>query len=122
MGIKTGTDWVFIPSGTQWRNRAEASVKVLKKTLEMTLKSQVKLNFAELETVLMTAANIMNERPLTVRMLDENNFQPITVNQLLLGRTRTNISNLKYAEVGSSLERLEYREEVESVWWNQFAR
>ena len=119
-GAKQGTTWIFIPPGTQWRNRAEAAVKVMKRTMDLTLNSQDKLNFAELETLLMSIANIMNERPLAVRTYDENNFQPLTVNQLLLGRTTTNISTADYRQDGSSLERLEFCEELETTWWRQF--
>ena len=93
----------------------------MKKTLDTTINSQEKLNFAELETLLMSAANVMNDRPLTVRVYDEHTFHPITVNQLLLGRTATNIASIDYGPAGKTLERLEYREEVETVWWNQFS-
>ena len=119
-GARLGTNWIFIPPGTQWRNRAEAAVKVLKSTLGITINSQDKLNFSELESVLMSAANAMNERPLTVRVHDEHTFHPLTVNQLLLGRTGTTIASQDYQAAGGSLERLQYREEVETVWWNQF--
>ena len=120
-GARLGTEWIFIPPGTQWRNRAEAAVKVMKKTLDGTINSQDKLNFSELESALMSAANMMNERPLTVRVYDEHTFHPLTVNQLLLGRTTTTISAQDYQAAGSPLERLQYREEVETVWWNQFS-
>ena len=93
----------------------------MKKTLDSTINSQEKLNFSELETMLISAANVMNDRPLTVRVYDEHTFHPITVNQILLGRTTTNISSIDYQSAGSALERLEYREEVETAWWNQFA-
>ena len=69
VGAKQGTEWIFIPPGSQWRNRAEAGVKVLKRTLKLTLGSQEKLNFSEMETVVMNAANIMNERPIGVKSL-----------------------------------------------------
>ena len=120
-GARLGTNWVFIPAGTQWRNRAEAAVKVLKSTLSVTINSQEKLNFSELESVLMSAANAMNERPLTVRVYDDHTFHPLTVNQLLLGRTTTTIASQDYQAAGSPLERLQYREEVETVWWSQFS-
>ena len=119
-GARLGSDWIFIPPGTQWRNRAEAAVKVLKSTLNVTINSQEKLNFSELESVLMSAANVMNERPLTVRVFDEHTFHPITVNQILLGRTRTTVSSQDYQAAGSPMERLQYREEVETAWWSQF--
>ena len=95
-GARLGTDWVFLPPGTQWRNRAEAAVKVLKSTLRLTISSQTKLNFSELETILMNNANMMNNRPLTVKVYDDYTFHPLTVNQLLLGRTETRIDEQEY--------------------------
>ena len=92
-------------------------MKVMKKTLDATINSQEKLNVAELETFLMSAANMMNDRPFTVRVYDDHTFHPITVNQLLL--TTTNIASIDYSPAGKTQER--YREEVETVWWNQFS-
>ena len=119
-GAQLGTEWVFLPPGTQWRNRSEAAVKVLKRTMDLTINSQEKLNFCEMETLLFTACNAMNERPLTVRVFDESTFHPLTVNQLLLARTGTSIASVDYQAGGNAMERLEFREELENVWWNQF--
>ena len=121
MEARRGTDWIFISPGTQWRNQAEAAVKVSKHTLNLTLGSQDKLTFAELESVLMSAANTMNDRPISVRVIDEYTYHPITVNQLLLGRTTTDLSSVKYKEDGNTMERLDFKEEIESVWWAQFS-
>ena len=45
------------------------------------------LNYAELGTLLAKAANIVNDRPIGVKSLTEDELVPLTVNQLLLGRT-----------------------------------
>ena len=45
------------------------------------------LNYAELGTLLAKAANIINDRPIGVKNLSEDELVPLTVNQLLLGRT-----------------------------------
>ena len=47
---------------------------------------------------------------------------PITIliNKLLLGFTGTNIADNVYANIGSLLERLQFKEELEEIWWNQF--
>ena len=88
--------------------------------MDLTMNSQEKLNFCEMETLLFSACNLMNERPLTVRVFDEFTFHPLTVNQLLLARTGTSIASVDYSMGGNALERLEFREELENVWWNQF--
>ena len=46
---KSATEWKTIEPGCQWRNGlAEAAVKLLKSTLELSLTSQKTLNYAEL--------------------------------------------------------------------------
>merc|ERR1711867_140007 len=45
------------------------------------------LNYAELGTLLAKAANIVNDRPIGVKNITEDDLVPLTVNQLLLGRT-----------------------------------
>ena len=69
---------------------------------------------------MMAAANTMNERPISVRVCEEWTFQPITVNQLLLGRGFTNVQQMEYPERGP-LERLAFKEELERVWRGQFS-
>ena len=95
-------------------------VKILKQTLTLTLRSQEKLNYCEMETLLISGCNMANEMPLTVRVFDEHTFHLISVNQLLLGRTGTSIASIRYANAGSALERLEFKEVLENVWWKQF--
>ena len=114
------TTWLFVPPGTQWSNRAEAAVKVMKHTLSMTINSQQKLNYAELESILMVIAILMNERPISARSFDQYTFQTITLNQFLLGRTGTHVAENVYDDSGSPLERLQFKEELETMWWNQF--
>jgi hypothetical protein len=65
---KSGTRWVFVQSGCQWRNGlVERQVALIKKTLSFVLNTNHTLNFAELDTLFSSAANIINQRPLAVR-------------------------------------------------------
>ena len=50
-------------------------------------KKKPMLNYAELATLLAKAANIVNDRPIGVKNITEDELVPLTVNQLLLGRT-----------------------------------
>ena len=49
-----------------------------------------------------------------LKSCDEHTYHhPITVNQILLARTKTNISETNFQEGGTALEMLQFREEVE---------
>ena len=92
-GARAGTTWEFMPAGCQFRNGlAEACVHATKRTVSHMLASTVNggkpiLNYAELGTLLAKVANIINDRPIGVKGLTEDELVPITVNQLLLGHT-----------------------------------
>ena len=67
---------------------------MLKNTLDHLLANTIitekpTLNYAELQALLSRAANIVNYRPIGVKSLTEDELVPLTVNQLLLGRTAT---------------------------------
>ena len=92
-GARAGTSWEFVPAGCQFQNGlAEARVHAIKRTISHMLASTVNgkkptLNYAELATLLAKAANIVNDRPIGVKNITEDELVPLTVNQLLLGRT-----------------------------------
>ena len=85
--------WRFVPPGAQFRNGlAERRVAALKHTLEHLMANTLitgkpTLNYAELCTLLARAASVVNDRPIGVKSLTEDELVPLTVNQLLLGRT-----------------------------------
>ena len=93
-GARRGTTWHFVPAGAQFQNGlAEARVKAEKHTMAHMLTATLiggkpTINYAELQTILSQAANIVNDRPIGVKGLREGEpIVPLTVNQLLLGRT-----------------------------------
>ena len=74
--------------GCQWRNGlAEAAVKLVKTTLELTIASQTSLTYAEMDTLFSQDADIVNRRPIAVKNFTEDDLQAITPNDLLLGRS-----------------------------------
>ena len=95
-GARQGTIWEFVPAGCQYRNGlAESRVKAVKTTLGHMLNSTLvgtkpTLSYAELCTTLARVASIINDRPIGVRSMTEEEIVPLTVNQLLLGRS-TNV-------------------------------
>lgn len=118
-----------MPPSCQWRNGlSENLVKILKQTLALTLDKNT-LNYAELQTLLVSCANTMNDRPIGVRFLNEEDYVPVTVNQLLLGRTSTAVGAFDIATAVSMesvdnkatlSRRMKYLAELETAWWQQF--
>ena len=92
---RQGTQWNFVPAGCQFRNGlCESRVKALKHTLKhvvdgSTVNEKPTVSYVELQVFLAKAANILNDRPLGIRSLTEDDLVPLTPNQLLLGRTST---------------------------------
>ena len=87
--LKSGTKWVFVAAGCHWRNGlVERQIQSLKRSLDHVLSANACLNFAELDTLFSSVANLVNQRPLAVRSMGEDDFRSITPNDLLLGRTR----------------------------------
>ena len=126
---RENTKWEFVPASCQWRNGlSENRVKILKETLALTLDKNT-LNYVELQTLLASCANTMNDRPVGVRFLGEEDYMPITVNQLMIGRTSTSAGSfdLSSADTTEAVDgkeslsrRMKYVAELEKVWWHQF--
>ena len=126
-GARQGTTWEFAPAGAQHRNGlAEARVKAVKVTFNQTLSSTIisgkpTLNFAELQSFLSQVANIVNDRPLFVKELREDEpIVPITVNQLLIGKTSTVRSNAEDLEVGDFKACSAYADHLLDTWWSHW--
>ena len=117
-----GTEWEFVPAGCQYRNGlAENRVKVVKKTLAVMADrtvNQKMLTYAELEVLLQEAANVVNDRPVGLRGLQEDRMLPLTVNQLLLGRNSS--QSCSYDETGELRDfptLRAYSRELLKTWW-----
>ena len=107
--------------GCQWRNGlAEATVKLLKSTLMLTLSSQTTLNYAELDTMFSTVADIVNRRPIAVKSFTDDDLHAITPNDLLLQRTRNSVPGAVYDASESLTHRQEVMRELEDTWWSQW--
>ena len=128
VSARRGTKWQFVPAGAQFRNGlAEARVKAVKQTLWHVLMSTLvngkpTLTYAELATVLAQVANIVNDRPIWAKVLTEGDLVPLTVNQLLLGRTST--SPLCEQEEGEMPDERDFMassgfvNNVLNTWWS----
>ena len=125
VSAKRGTRWEFVPAGAQFRNGlAEARVKAVKQTLwHMLMATLVSgkptLSYAELLTVLAQVANIINDRPIWAKVLTEGDMVPLTVNQLLLGRTSTSppCDDAEMGEEGDFRASSDHVDNLLNTWW-----
>ena len=118
---KSGTEWKCVEPGCQWRNGlAESAVKLVKTTLALTLASQTTLNFAELDTLFSSVANIVNQRPIAVKSFTEEDSHAITPNDLLLQRSKNTVPGVVYGTDDSLTRRQEVIRELEQTWWDMW--
>ena len=120
---RQGADWRYVPAGCQYRNGlAEARVKATKSSLEhlfvgSTINGQPTVTYAELQVLLSRVACTINDRPVGVRSITNDELVAVTPNQLLLGRTSTSPVSPTVEEIEGFHKRLAYQEELLSVWW-----
>ena len=83
--------WDVSPADSPWRQgKAERRIAIVKRLLTLSI-GDSRLTPVELQTVLMEAANICNERPIGLsKPREDGTYALITPNQLLLGRS-TNV-------------------------------
>ena len=118
---KNGTKWKIVEPGCQWRNGlAESAVKLIKSTLALTLASQRTLNFAELDTLFSSVANVVNQRPIAVQSYTEDDIHAICPNDLLLQRSKNTVPGVQYAEEETVTRRQQVMKEIEDTWWRQW--
>ena len=107
-------NWILHPTEAPWRNGAvEAIVKQLKSSFKML--QNFKLSLLEFKTLIAEITTSINNRPLGTLQDDQ---QPLTPNQLLLGRNFSPVSPGTSINADSSLLGLKgYIQNVYSTWW-----
>ena len=124
----SATTWEFVPVGCQHRNGLpEATVKVLKKSLDHALHPGVILSYDELVTLLARITYSINQRPLGLANISQNSLQedymmPLTPNMMLLGRNSNESPPLDYSEDQRFCSRLAYVSTVEHEWWKKWSK
>ena len=94
----------------------------MKQTLEHMLATAVNggkpvLSYAELQTLLAKIANVINDRPIGVKGLTEDEMVPLTINQLLLGRTSSSPPPEDVNLGGNPCASRKYLENLTQAWW-----
>ena len=92
----------------------------MKSTLDLTIASQKTLNYAELDTLFSSVANIVNMRPIAAKTFTNEDFCAITPNDLLLQRSGNVAPDIDYEEEETYTRRQQIMKELEKTWWDQW--
>ena len=117
------TNWEFVAVGSQHRNGlSEAQVKILHAITPGTV-----LKYSELVTLLAKISHSINSRPLGLSSTSQDSqqedfLQPITPNQLLLGRSDDEAQPLEYDQSDKLTARLAYVSGVFNSWWRSWCK
>ena len=121
------TEWKFVPAACQWQNGlAESRIKIFKQTFNRTVTSTLNgnksyLSYGDMQSLLATIMNKMNDRPIGLKSLTEDTIIPLTPNCLLLGRTSSAANSMEVQDVEENFpRRLRYCKELFNVWWNEY--
>ena len=123
-----GTAWKFTPAGCPWRNgQCERGVQMVKRTLGQVLQGDAILNFAELQTLFVRVAALVNARPLSARIANEGEWLPIAPNDLLHGRATGLEARIKFnvdsevpmADIPRKMQQIRQLEEAFWARWSQ---
>ena len=117
--------WDISPVNSPWRQgRCESRIKSLKRLLAISA-SFTRLSPLELQTVLMEAANLSNERPIGVVRTPKSygTFSVITPNSLLMRRSRNLVPD--DVNLGAHLKqgvRYELIQQVTAAFWDKWTQ
>ena len=122
------TQWEFVPTGAQFRNsHAERRVKILKRVLQTVLattlnpNNKIMHNYSQFQGIIRRIANVANDRPIDLKVVNGDYCIPVTVNHLLMGRNRGEPAKeveIDMDECDAFLMQHEYLSEIERLWWS----
>ena len=119
------TNWEFTAVGCQWRNGlSEAMVKITKKCLEVAIPEGAKISYGELITLLAQVSYTINCRPVGIFGGSDLNdeMQPITPNQLLIGRSDFDVKPPEYDVDIALPKRAAYVKNLVDKWWSSWIK
>ena len=124
----SASNWIFVPIGSpHFNGLPEATVKVLKKTLDLALHPGIELTYPELVTLLAKISYTVNSRPLGLTSVSpssqqEDHMMPLTPNMMLLARSSNYSPPLEYSGDDRFCARLAYVAQVEKEWWDRWVK
>ena len=119
---KNSTEWSFSPGDAPWYNGAvEALVKCAKRALTAAIGEQV-LTFSDLQTVMFEVSQIPNQRPIGSHPKHPDEGTYLCPNDLLLGRSTSNIPQGPFKERSSNKFRFDFIQSIVGAFWRRWTR
>ena len=121
-GPASRTSWHFCSADAPWQNGAtEALVKSVKRALNVVLAGKV-CSFAELQTVVYEAAQLVNQRPIGRKPLKPDDGTYLSPNDLLLGRCTNEVPQGPFSKSLHANQRLNFIQEIVTSFWKRWMR
>ena len=121
-GPASEISWSFSPADAPWQNGStEALVKSVKRALNVVLAGNL-CTFAEMQTVVYEAAQLVNQRPIGRNPLTPHDGTYLCPNDLLLGRSSNKAPQGPFEEYSSAKKRLNFIQEIVSRFWKKWTR
>ena len=120
-GCMEGFQWVFSSADAPWQNGvSEALIKSTKRAITAAIGESI-LTFSELQTVCYETANLLNERPIG-RHPTSPDDKYLCPNDLLLGRSTSEIPSGPFAYTADPRRRFEFVQMVTDNFWRKWIR
>ena len=113
--------WTVVPAEGQHQNGlSESLIKSVKRTIKHKIGPHV-FTFAQLQTALFEISNIINSRPLGIAPgSDPTDPQPLTPNDLLLGRSSGEVPQGPFDSGKSTTKRFRFLQQLVDDWWQHW--
>ena len=120
-GIENGgVEWKFSPGDAPWYNGAtEALVKTTKRALNTAIGGSI-LSFSELQTCMLEAAQLVNQRPIGSTPTTPDDGSYLCPNDLILGRASARIPQGEFKARSSQKHRVDFLQNVVSGFWRRW--
>ena len=115
-GHQKGFEWKFAPADASWYNgTAEALIKSTKRALDAAVGESI-LTFSELQTCMMEAAQLVNQRPIGALPTTPDDGTYLCPNDLILGRSTARVPQGPFKERSSRKHRLDFIQALVSAF------
>ena len=119
---RKGIKWQFItPTAPHQNGCAEAMVKSCKRAIKKTTRDN-KLTPFELYTCFLEIANLINQRPIGRVSTDPNEETYVCLNDILLGRTSSEIPQGPFRKTRDPRKRVEFVQRIVDDFWKHWQR
>ena len=113
--------WTVVPAEGQHQNGlSESLIKSVKRTIQHKIAPHI-FTFSQLQTAMFEIANIINSRPIgIISGSDPSDPQPLTPNDLLLGRSSGEVPQGPFDSGKSITKRFRFMQQLVDEWWQSW--